>query len=416
VAGLALAALLDLSLIAADPARVTSQADARTDSERRLVAVGDVHGNDEGFAAILRRAGLIDESNRWTGGTATFVQTGDVLDRGLGARRTLDLLIALERDAGRGKGRVVPLLGNHEVMNLLGETRDVNPELYGQFTDNRSDARRESAWSSYARLGSAQKNAAGELLSPYNQTRDDWMATHPSGYIEYREAFAPRGRYGAWLRQRDIAIKIGDTIFMHAGPGTEPAARSVNELNDTARREIARFDRFVQTIVDRKLALPFFSLQEIIAVAANQLTIANAFVEAQRTDRDAPRPALTFDELREAQAIIDIGTWSLLAVQGPLWIRGYAMWPESDRDKVAALLEPYGARRLVVGHTPQPKGIAQRFGGLAYVIDTGMLASVYKGMPSALEIVGDRVTAIYLDSQQQLTQPQVAHAGGGPRL
>lgn len=403
MAGVALAALFDVALGATEPPHIARQPDARFTDERRLVAVADVHGNDEGFTAILRRTGLIDDSSRWTGGTATLVQTGDVLDRGLGVRRALDLLVSLERDAGRSKGRVIPLLGNHEVMNLFGETRDVNPELYAQFADNRSDARRDTGWSSYTRLGATQKNATGEILSPYNQTRDDWMAAHPPGYIEYREALAPRGRYGAWLRQRDIAVKVGNTLFMHAGPGSEPAARSVDELNDTARREIARYDRFVQLLSDRKLALPFFTLQEIIAVAANQLTIASAFVDAQRLDRDAPRPVLNGDELREALAIVDVGTWSLFAVQGPLWIRGYAQWPDSDRDRVAALLAPYGAQRLVVGHTPQPGRIAQRFGGLAYVIDTGMLASVYKGVPSALEIVGDGVKAIYLDSEQQLT-------------
>ena len=48
----------------------------------RIVAIGDVHGDADAFLALLRRTGLVDESRHWTGGRATLVQTGDVLDRG----------------------------------------------------------------------------------------------------------------------------------------------------------------------------------------------------------------------------------------------------------------------------------------------------------------------------------------------
>ncbi len=422
-AGLACAALFHLALAAPDPPRIAGQAEARPKderrlarqaealprNERRLVAIGDVHGNYEGFVSILRRTGLIDASNRWTGGTTTLVQTGDVTDRGLGVKQTMDLLMTLEREARRADGRVVSLAGNHEVMNLLGDTRDVNPELYAAFADQQSESRREAAWTNYARLADTQKDAAGEAPPPYQQTRDAWMTAHPRGHLEYREAFRPRGRYGAWLRDKDIAAAIGDTIFMHAGPPLAPSTGPLDDLNKTARREIARVDRFAQNLVDRKLALPSFSLNEILEVAINQLRITTAFIDAQRNDREAPRPALTLEELQEAQAIVDIGTWSLLAPQGPLWIRGYATLPDAEQDKVAAVLKSYRATRLVVAHTPQPSRIAQRFGGLVYVIDTGMLASVYKGVPSALEIVGDRVTAIYLDSQEVLTPPAFDH-------
>jgi len=391
-AGLALAALVPLAFAAPDPARI--------------VAVGDVHGNHDGFVSILRRTGLIDNANRWTGGTTTLVQTGDVTDRGLGVMQTMDLLMTLEREARRAGGRVVSLAGNHEVMNLLGDTRDVNPAIYASFVDAQSETRREAAWTAYARLAETQKVATGELPAPYDQTRDVWMAAHPPGYLEYRETFRPRGKYGAWLRARDIAASIGGTIFMHAGPPLTPSTAPLDDLNKTARREIARFDRFVERLVSRKLAPSFFTLNEILEAAAHQLQIATTFIDAQRNDREAPRPALSLDELQEAQAILDIGTWSLLAPQGPLWIRSYATSPDAERDSVAAVLNAYRATRLVVAHTPQPSRIAQRFGGLVYIIDTGMLASVYKGVPSALEIVNDRVTAIYLDSEEVFTPPQ----------
>ena len=60
--------------------------------------------------------------------------------------------------------------------------------------------------------------------------------------------------------------------------------------------------------------------------------------------------------------------------------------------------------RIVVGHTPTAdRRIHTRFGGRAVTIDTGMLASFFMGNPSALEISGDRLKAIYPDSEVDLT-------------
>ncbi|HVS31392.1 MAG TPA: metallophosphoesterase, partial [Thermoanaerobaculia bacterium] len=67
---------------------------------QRIVAVGDIHGEYDGFVSILRQAGLLDEKLRWTGAGTTFVQTGDYLDRGAEARKVMDLLMKLERARG----------------------------------------------------------------------------------------------------------------------------------------------------------------------------------------------------------------------------------------------------------------------------------------------------------------------------
>src|SRR5690349_1766149 len=102
-----LAALVGLAPAAAPPSRI--------------VAIGDVHGAGEAFVSILQRVGLIDAQKRWSGGTAVLVQTGDLLDRGQDVRQVMDLLMALESQAEAAGGRVQALLGNHEVMNLIGE-------------------------------------------------------------------------------------------------------------------------------------------------------------------------------------------------------------------------------------------------------------------------------------------------------
>ena len=96
--------------------------------------------------------------------------------------------------------------------------------------------------------------------------------------------------------------------------------------------------------------------------------------------------------------MLQIGTWSLLAGEGPLWYRGYAnAIDEALQGRVTTLLSRWKASRLVVGHTVNRDfRIHARFGSV-FLIDTGMLAPVYKGTASALEIVGATTTALYPD-------------------
>src|SRR5262245_61321558 len=119
-----------------------------------IVAMGDIHGDLNAFDRGLHAAGLTDEHGRWVGGRTVLVQTGDYMDRGPDVRGVLDRLMSLETEAAAAGGRVVVLLGNHEVMNLLGELRDVRPSTYKAFADDRSEQRREAAWQEYQQLGS----------------------------------------------------------------------------------------------------------------------------------------------------------------------------------------------------------------------------------------------------------------------
>src|ERR1051326_5260570 len=93
----------------------------------RVVAIGDVHGDFDDFVVILQHAGLIDANRHWSGRNTTLVQTGDVVDRGPKTRAALDLLMQLQKEAPHQNGRVIPLLGNHEVMNMYGDMRYVMP-------------------------------------------------------------------------------------------------------------------------------------------------------------------------------------------------------------------------------------------------------------------------------------------------
>jgi hypothetical protein len=158
----------------------------------RVVAVGDLHGDVEAGVAVLRMAGVVDASGHWTGGSTTLVQTGDITDRGPDSRGAVALLRRLTTEAERSGGRVVALLGNHEVMNMQGDWRYVS----------------------------------GADLAGYG------------GEAARKLAFSPTGQDGAWLRARDAVATVEGTVFMHGGLSARWAGEGVAAVNRLVRSSI----------------------------------------------------------------------------------------------------------------------------------------------------------------------------------
>src|SRR2546422_9826789 len=159
-------------------------------ASRRVVAIGDVHGAFPEFVTTLARTGLIDPKLQWTGGSAVLVQTGDIPDRGPGTRAALDLLMRLEAQAQKQNGKVLALLGNHEVMTMTGDLRYVSIEDYRSFSTDQSEKLRQEAWEEYKkRMQDLRRRRHGELFD--DAAREKWMAEHPLGFFERRDAFGP---------------------------------------------------------------------------------------------------------------------------------------------------------------------------------------------------------------------------------
>jgi hypothetical protein len=285
---------------------------------QRIVAVGDIHGGFDQLTDVLRSAGVIDKRNRWAGGKTHLVQVGDMVNRGPASRRVMDLLMNLEGQARRAGGHVHVLLGNHEAMNLYGDLRYLAPADWAAYRSSESAELRERFW---------------ELSVPQAQRADpafrkQWEAEHPLGWVEHRQAFAPDGRYGKWLRARPVIVKIDGLVFVHAGIGPKYASWTLDRLNDAARAELQDFSRLEDGVV--------------------------------------------------------------LDDEGPLWYRGLAQAPEEElAGHVDAVLAHLGARHMVIGHTPMREGIQPRFGGKVLLIDTGMTPS-YGGRPACLVVEGGR--------------------------
>ena len=166
----------------------------------------------------------------------------------------------------------------------------------------------------------------------------------PLGSIEHQIAWAPDGKIGRWIVGNPAIVLLDGNLFVHGGISPAYAHLPIAEIN----RQVGA---------------------ALMARATDPKSIINDPV-------------------------------------GPLWYRGLAT-PNADaaaapsagtpatappraeppvEDQLNALLSAYGAKRIVIGHTPILSGIAMLYGGRLIRIDTG-ISSVYGGKVSYLEIL-----------------------------
>ena len=216
------------------------------------------------------------------------------------------------------------------------------------------------------------------------------MARHPLGFIEQREAFAPKGEYGAWLRGHNAVAEINWIVFLHGGIHPDVAKIKLDAINKRVHEEIKTFDALSQYLQNENVILPFFTLQEVSNVLQAEVVAEIKAHVAPNNERQA-----------KIQEFLKRGDWLSVKEDGPLWFRGYDRWTDDEgTPQVGKILEAYKATHIVVGHTVQKGGrIRPRFGNKVFLIDTGMLSSYYPGgKPSALEVCGDgKFIALYLD-------------------
>jgi hypothetical protein len=237
---------------------------------RRVVAVGDSHGAFEEFVELMRTTEIVDADLNWIGGNTVLVQTGDFTDRGAGVRQVMDLLMRLQLEAAASGGEVRVALGNHEVMNLIGEVRDVTPEIMFSFASEDAMETREEGFkefedrvlkrdSRWSRLSRGQKR----------DIKDDWIGKHPLGYVEYLRALGPAGEYGRWLRELPFGVIVEDVLFLHAGITPELGDWGVPRLNERVATEIAAYDDYRTWLHDEEQITSFANLTEILGGAAD---------------------------------------------------------------------------------------------------------------------------------------------------
>lgn len=368
----------------------TRESEAEIHHHDRIVAIGDVHGSFSGLVSIMKEAGLIDSNNRWIGGNALMVQTGDLLDRGTEVRDVMDLLMKLQDEAEAEGGKVLVIMGNHEAMNIFGSRHDVNPKAYASFAGPGSEEKRQQALERWQALFNTSDSSSGK--DPETRKKN-WLTEHPPGFIEYAETMGPDARYGKWLRSLPAMFRYGGTFFFHAGISPEYTNVPPSSITQTIASEIKTFDQNKSYLMKHGLVEQWFNMSEMMAVLEGILAAAkNDKLPASLHD--------TVPQLKKIKSFYDgiYKTSPLMVDEGPLWFRGLAQWPV---DRIASYipewLEKNDAWRMVVSHAPRSDGkIQSRLQGDVFLIDTGMQAEHYKGgRASALEIRNDEVTAIY---------------------
>ena len=177
---------------------------------KRVIAIGDIHGDFDILIKLLNIADLIDINNNWKGGNTYVIQLGDQIDRFRPTFhnnnktfnrndensdiRILEYLINLNTQALKTNGRVISLLGNHELMNVEGNMEYVSYKGLIGFANE---------------LPNKLPNKTPVINKKNNLTLG----------IENRKFLFSPGQYYAKLLActRSVSIIIGQTLFVHGG-------------------------------------------------------------------------------------------------------------------------------------------------------------------------------------------------------
>lgn len=344
---------------------------------KRIVAIGDVHGAYDALIETLQAADVIDSKLAWSGGKTHLVSTGDLLDRGPDSRLVMDLIMRLEREAPRAGGRVHLVLGNHEVMNLIGDLRYVADEEYASYLDIESPEEREF-W--YQRFRGSRPADSDE-----SQLRSEFDEIAPPGFFGHRRAFRHDGYYGKWLLSKPLMVVVNDTVFVHGGVPPYVTEHGLEGVNVGLKKDLRDYVR-----------------ARALLHAANALSPLDKFKASPGILYETNRAGRLHDAYKSsAQIVIDLTQSPLHTAVGPTWYRGTATCSNLvEGDALSDAFERIGAKRVVMGHTSTvTRQVQQRMNGRIVEIDTGMLKSTYQGSGNALIIEDDKLSVINQDGK-----------------
>lgn len=139
---------------------------------KRIVAIGDLHGDLLQTIKLLKLTNIINDALSWNTRDTILIQTGDIVDRGPNSIDIYQLFNSLRKQSINYNSLVFYLLGNHEMNNLEGSFKHTNKEEI--------------------------QNHGGE--------------------IEWKKIFSLENKeIGYQLRNAPITMIIGNTLFCHAG-------------------------------------------------------------------------------------------------------------------------------------------------------------------------------------------------------
>ncbi len=106
-------------------------------SADRLIVIGDIHGDYNAFINVLKKAKVINNNLEYIGGKTHIVQVGDIVDRKPresdaddedSEAKILALIMELQVKSYLNGGGYHAIIGNHELMNVMGQFEYVSPK------------------------------------------------------------------------------------------------------------------------------------------------------------------------------------------------------------------------------------------------------------------------------------------------
>lgn len=169
--------------------------------DRRVFAIGDIHGCDALLEAML---GAIAQATAKDANPPLLVFLGDYVDRGLGSRAVIERLVNLKQDGWDAYF----LCGNHEETML-------------RFLD---DIERGLAWPGYGGVETmlsygVQADKTPDTLPAWRAVQHEFRAAIPLSHMRF-------------LRGLEDQLELGDYLFVHAGINPQRA------LNDQTSRDL----------------------------------------------------------------------------------------------------------------------------------------------------------------------------------
>ncbi|CAF2315449.1 unnamed protein product [Brassica rapa] len=330
---------------------------------RRIIAVGDLHGDLSKARDALQIAGVLssDGKDQWVGEDTVVVQVGDILDRGEDEIAILSLLRLLDEQAKANGGAVFQVNGNHETMNVEGDFRYVDTRAFDEcidFLDYLEDYAQD--WDK------AFKNWIFESRQWKQDRRnsqtywDQWnIVKRQKGVIARSVLFRPGGRLACELSRHGVVLRVNNWVFCHGGLLPHHVAYGVERIN----REVS------------------------------------TWMKSSSDEEDSPE--MPFIATRGYDSVV----WSRLYSRETSDLNEYQIEQASKilRDS----LEAVGAKAMVVGHTPQLSGVNCEYGCGIWRVDVGMSSGVLDSRPEVLEIRGDKARVIR-SNQDTLHELQVA--------
>lgn len=316
--------------------------------DRRIIAVGDLHGDLPKARWALNMAGVLSSDGRdlWTGGETVLVQLGDILDRGEDEIAILSLLRSLDMQARAEGGAVFQVNGNHETMNVEGDFRYVDSGGFDECTDfleylHECDHNWEEPFVNWISLSARWKeDRQKSQWGPWN------LVKRQRGVIARSALLQPGGPLARELARHPVVLKVNDWVFCHGGLLPHHVGYGIERMNaEVSRWMLGERER------DATPPMPFIATRGYDSVVWNRLY---------------SRDSSDFEDFQSNQI----------------------------QTILQETLQAVGAKAMVVGHTPQTAGVNCEYGCSIWRVDVGMSSGVLDSRPEVLEIKDNKARAI----------------------